>query len=150
MKTVGVLMLGGFVALSFWASQAQALPQFKKAFENKYVKTSTDEDFKAAEKKASCSVCHVKGEEKTSRNAYGQALSKFTGGHLKKQIDAAKDAAGGDDDAKDAAAKPIIDKALKTLDEAFDKVADEKAPGGGTFGERIKEGKLPVDVPAGK
>jgi hypothetical protein len=145
MKTVGALLLGGFVALSFWASQVHAFPPFKKAFEKKYVAESTNDDFKDAEKAAGCSVCHVKGaKDKSARNAYGKALAKYTGGHLKKDIDAAKEA-GGDD-----AGKPLMEAAMKTLAEAFDKVESEKAPGGGTFGERLKVGKLPVDVPAGK
>ena len=96
MKAAGLLLLGGIVTLSYWASQAQALPQFKKAFEEKYVANSTNAEFKAAFKKEGCSVCHVKGDkEKSHRNDYGKALSKFTGGTVQKDLEAAK-ASGGD------------------------------------------------------
>ena len=138
MKAAGLLLLGVVVTLSYWASQAHALPPFKKAFQEKYIDNSTSDDLKAAFKKESCNTCHVKGKEKTVRNDYGKALAKFTGGSVLKDSKAAK-ASGGD-----AAAKEVMDKALKALDEGFDKVADEKSPSGKTYGELIKDGKLPA------
>jgi hypothetical protein len=137
MKSVGLLLLGGIVTLSFWASQARALPPFKKAFEEKYVANSTSDELKAAFKKESCNTCHVKGKEKTVRNDYGQALSKILGGTVAKDLKAAK-ASGGD-----AGQKAELDKVLKDLDKAFDTVADEKSPSGTTYGDLIKDGKLP-------
>jgi cytochrome c551/c552 len=138
MKAVGFLLLGGIVTMSYWASQAHALPPFKTAFEKKYVADSTSDDFKAAFKKEGCNVCHVKGKEKTVRNDYGKALAKFTGGSVAKQLKAAK-AGGGD-----AGQKAELDKVLKTLDDAFDKVEAEKSPSGMTYGDLIKAGKLPA------
>lgn len=66
---------------------------------------------------AKCNVCHVPDKEKTERNAYGKELAK----HLTKN------------DAKD------VEKIKKALSD----VESAKAPGGKTFGELIKEGKLP-------
>ncbi|HEX3997996.1 MAG TPA: hypothetical protein VHX65_05545 [Pirellulales bacterium] len=137
MKAAGLLLLGAVVTMAFWVSQAQALPAFKKAFEQKYIAPSNNPALKAAFKKQSCNVCHVKGQEKTVRNDYGKALEKFTGGHVAKDIKAAK-ASGGD-----AAAKDVLDKAVKAIEEGFDKVGEEKSPSGDTYDEMIKAGKLP-------
>lgn len=137
-KSVGVLLLVGMLAVNFWASSAQALPAFKKAFEKRYVENSTSDDFKAAEKTASCNVCHIKDHPKTERNAYGKALSHFTGGHVAKDMKAAKDA--GDE----AKAKELMDKAVKALDHAFDETEGKKSPSGPTYGELLKAGKLPA------
>jgi len=139
MKAAGLLLLGGFITIGYWASQAQALPPFKNAFQKKYVDDSTDAAFKAAFKSEGCSVCHVKGDtNKAHRNDYGKALAKFTGGTVNKDLKAAK-ASGGD-----AAAKDVLDKALKALDDGFDKVADQKSASGMTYGDLIKAGKLPA------
>jgi len=144
MKAAGLLLLGAMLAIGwtigFWASQAQALPAFKKAFEQKYVQSGTPA-VKAMAKAEGCNICHVKGQEKTTRNDYGKALGKFLGGEGEtiKAMKAAK-ASGGD-----KAAKEVVDKAAKSLtDEGFDKVADEKGPSGNTFGEQIKAGKAPA------
>lgn len=137
MKAAGLLLLAGIVTMSYWAAQAQALPAFKKAFQDKYVENSTSEEFKAAFKKESCNTCHVKGEEKTTRNDYGKALSKILGGNVAKSLKAAKASGGA------AGQKAELNKVLKELDKAFDTVADEKSPSGKTYGDLIKAGKLP-------
>lgn len=67
---------------------------------------------------AKCFVCHV-GKSKKNRNDYGKALSKL----LMKEKDKAK------------------------IQEALGKVEGEKSPDGKTFGELIKEGKLPGGEP---
>jgi hypothetical protein len=136
MKAVGLLLLGGFVAMNVWASQAHALPQFKKAFMEKYVDNSTDQAFKAAATKANCGICHAPGTNRKLRNAYGKALEKITGGHVM----ADRNAAQGDD-----AKKAVIDAAVKKLvDEGFEKAEADKSPAGPTFGDQIKAGKLPA------
>ncbi len=134
-KVVALLLLGGFMALNNWASPAQALPPFKKAFDQKYVANSTDANFKAAAKAAGCNICHVKDKEKTERNEYGAALAKVTGGKVKADLDAA---------ATPAAKKAIVDAALKNLQKAFQQVEADKSAAGPTFGEQIKAGKLPA------
>ncbi|HEV2972626.1 MAG TPA: hypothetical protein VGY55_21850 [Pirellulales bacterium] len=137
-KAVALSLVGVFLGASLFVSPASALPPFKKAFEDKYVTNSSSEGFKDAFKAASCNTCHVKGKDKKSRNAYGAALAKITGGHAKKDLDDAK-ASGGDD-----AQKAKMAEILKKLDDAFAKVEGQKSPSGDTYGDLIKAGKLPA------
>ncbi len=99
---------------------AQARPPYKKQFDAKYVKKDssdpTEKKFAEAAEAAKCLICHV-GEKKKDRNDYGKALSQL----LKK----------GDE------------KDIPKIDGALDTVASEKSPSGPTYGELIKEGKLP-------
>lgn len=75
----------------------------------------------AQAKKVKCNVCHF-GKSKKNRNDYGKALVK----HLGKK------------NQKDKAA----------IDAALDKTAKEKKPGSNvTFGDLIKQGKLPGTAP---
>jgi cytochrome c553 len=126
----GLLAVGGLASL---VSRAAAYPQFKKEFDNKYIgeeSTQVERAISAAVKVAKCNVCHdpkldEEGmESKKNRNPYGEALAQF----LDK------------DDRKD------IPKIIATLE----KVEAMKAkPNGPTFGELLKQGKLPVEVAAG-
>ena len=68
-------------------------------------------------KDVKCGVCHP-GKEKKQRNAYGQCLTKCLG------------------------TENIKEEAV--VKEAFKKAEAGKAPDGKTFGELLKEGKLPV------
>ena len=128
-----LFVIGG---MSWFVSPAKALPQFKKAFQARYVTPSTSAEFKAAFKAASCNTCHVKHKEKKVRNDYGMALSKIIGGHAHADLKAAEDKGP-------EAKKAEMAKILKKLDEAFTKVEQEKSPSGPTYGELIKSGKLP-------
>jgi hypothetical protein len=117
-KAVLFLLCGAFV-LGLSLPSVKAVPPFKKEFDSKYVKpdgTPAEKALAAAAEGAKCNICHV-GKEKKDKNAYGIELGK----HLKKA------------DAKDA---EKIQKALSEVESA-------KSPGGKTFGELIKEGKLP-------
>ena len=94
-------------------------------------KTSTDATVKAfseAAAKANCLICHGKdanGKQDTKlRNAYGQALDKL----LDKKTDI-----------KDA---PKIQKALDTVAGEKSNPSDAASK---TFGELIKDGKLPSE-----
>jgi hypothetical protein len=137
-KAVALALVVVYVASNLLVSPASALPQFKKAFEEKYVANSGSDEFKEAFKTAGCNVCHVKGaKDKKSRNAYGLALSKIIGGHAKAEWDTAK--AGGED-----AGKAKMDEILKKLDDAFTKVEGQKSASGKTYGDLIKAGKLPA------
>lgn len=104
---------------------AEAHPQFKKEFDNRYIKKApgTDQEKSLAEsaKVAKCNVCH-KGEKKKDRNSYGDALSKF----LTKK------------DRKDVAK---INKALDDVEKMHSKADDPTSP---TYGDLIKQGKLPA------
>ena len=119
------------------ASQAMAIGELKKEWTDKYAGDDSGE-FKSAARKAGCYVCHVKGvkDKKTaeSRNEYGSAMSAF----LKSKdmtIDALKAKY------KDAATKEEATKMMITM---FEKVNEEKAKDGETFGAKIKAGKLPA------
>jgi hypothetical protein len=127
MKNFCLLVVCGFVFGTLLAriESAHAVAPFKKEFDEKYVKKnpSTPEEIAlaAAAKEAKCNVCH-KGTKKTDRNAYGNALDSL----LDKKTDM-----------KDAA----------KIRDALDKVADMKSnpndPNSPTFGELIRQGKLP-------
>jgi len=124
------LMLTALVAAmaSLWfAGQALAIGAFKDQFEAKYVKADStapaDVALAAAVRKAKCTICHAP-DDKSQRNAYGQALDQL--------LDREND--------QDNPAKIV---------EALEKVADMKSDPNNakspTFGERIHQGKLPCD-----
>lgn len=115
------------VALSVTVApeQAQARPQYRKAFGLKYP------DLKELEEEKKCGVCHPKADNKKINNDYGAAMKKLL--EKKNEKDEKK-----------------LDEALTKLEE--EKSATPKEPGSEemkTFGELIKEGKLPgSDEPA--
>ncbi len=126
MKNVFLLALCGFVTGTLLAriEPAYGVDAFKKEFESKYVKKDAadgpEKELAEAVTKAKCNVCHV-GMNKKTRNDYGKALAKL----LKKT------------DAKNTA----------KIQEMLEKVAGEKSSASDgsspTFGELIKQGKLP-------
>ena len=85
-------------------------------------------------KSAKCGVCHTDpAKDKKVRNTYGRAISKLI---------------PADTDKK--ALKKNPDGIQKLLDKAAAEKSDAKDPASPTFGDLIKEGKLPgKDVPAG-
>ncbi len=126
MRKAGLIVL--FLCFALGSSRtASAFPQFFNEFKAKYVNENGNADDKAfaelVNNKAKCGVCHGKDaqgkENKKIRNEYGKALSKLI----------------NKDDKKD---KAKIQKALET-------VAGEKSPSGATYGERLKDHKLPVE-----
>jgi hypothetical protein len=122
MKKLGVMLLCAASAIVCNSQSALAIKPFNDAFIKKYVDGNENTEFAEAAKAAKCGLCHV-GKKKKDRNAYGMALAEL----LDKKADA-----------KDAA----------KIDAAFETVAAMKAPGGEkTFGELIKEGKLPGGEP---
>jgi hypothetical protein len=135
MKKVCLTLCFGMLALAVLGSirpnTASAFPEFKKEFDKKYIGDESNDAQKgiaAAVKVAKCNVCHdpAKGADgkvsKKNRNAYGEALHKFIGKKDKKDM-------------------PKIQDAL-TKAEAM------KNGEGPTFGDLLKQGKLPVDAPA--
>ncbi len=112
----GVMVLAiAFVA----ATEADARPQYNKAFLGKYKKVT-------AAKKAKCNVCHRKkkaGEKGKPRNDYGTAMQKNLPAKNCKVV--AKIVA--------ALTKTEKVKVVKTKKE--------------TFGDRLKAGKLPATPP---
>jgi hypothetical protein len=119
MKKVAVLvMAGAFGVASFVADapQAQAFPPFKIAFDKKYMAEGSALH-KALEGKSNCNVCHLGTKDKKKRNDYGLALDKLL--------------------TKEDAKNP------EKITDALAKVEAEKS-GNMTFGELIKQGKLPI------
>ena len=140
MRFVIAVIVCSFCIGSFGAREALALSEFKKAFQKKYVDEHKSEEFKAAYKKASCNVCHVKGAKKSVQNQYGKLLNKLIEGEANARKKAAK-AEGGV-----SGQKAEVKKLLDELEKAFHEVAKkEKTKDGPTFGELLKEGQLPVD-----
>lgn len=118
-------------AVFVWcASTAWAVTQFRTQFVAKYVKKDSndpkDKAFAELVEKAGCNICHM-GEDRTKRNAYGEALDKLL------------------DRKTDARDKEKIQKALEAVEKEKLDPKDPKSP---TFGERIKQGQLPYPVPA--
>lgn len=121
---VAVLIAAGLVAAS--AVPASADKAFRDGFRVKYVQADNnvpqDVAFREAFIEAGCNLCHV-GDDRTNRNAYGQALAKF----LKRATD-------------------VKDK--QKIQDALEKVAAMKSnpddPNSPTFGEAIRQGKLPA------
>lgn len=120
---------------------ATAIPPFRKSFLDKYVVDNDNAEFVAQAKKVGCNLCHVPGEDKAARNPYGEELAKLITGDVKERLDGAR--ANGA-----PAQKAENEKILAELDKAFAEVEKLAAPSGGTFGERIKGGQIPVDAPA--
>ncbi len=131
MKKSFVLVFLGLVAAVIIGRPAQAVPLFKKKFDEKYVKDSSDQKFKDAAKEANCGICHD-AKDKKLRNDYGKALSEL----LKK------------DQFKAAREKAQPDVVKKEIFDAFEKVESKKSEKGKTFGELIKAGELPGSFPA--
>lgn len=108
-------------------SSALADKAFLDEFKAKYVKESSadakDVAFKSAVDEAKCAVCH--GKSKKDRNAYGEALGQF----LSRKTD------------KDN--KEKIQTSLDKVAAMKVKAGDAQAP---TFGDLIKEGKLPAEA----
>jgi mono/diheme cytochrome c family protein len=123
--TVAALVCAGLIGLlsGLAVRSAHAVPEFKKAFEEKYVggqATPAQKAIGAALKTEGCNACHAAGgggKGKKPRNAYGDALHDLG---LRK----------GD--------KKNLAKIRTIMKEA-----ESKKTGGESVGDRLKEGKLP-------
>lgn len=108
---------------------AHAIKPFSDEFTGKYVKPDSqekkDQDFAKLITETKCNVCHL-GKSKKDRNPYGVELSKL----LDRKTD------------KDN--KDKIQSALAKVEKLPVDPKDKKSP---TFGELIKEGKLPGGKP---
>ena len=122
------------LACGLSAKTAYAIKPFEKEFWKKYLEDNPNKDYVTLiKKKVKCNLCHDpnkrtdKGKKsKKFRNAYGTELSKL--------LDRKKDK-----------------KDTKKIQEALDKVAkmksDPKDPKSPTYGDLIKQGKLPAGTP---
>ena len=104
-------------ALLMGSQDAQARPQYLKTFNAEYPA------LKSQAETTKCGICHF-GEKKTNRNDYGQAMGEALG----------KDAKNSKDEDK-------IKEALKKSEEG------KSATEGKTFGDLLKDGKLPGKNP---
>jgi hypothetical protein len=123
MKKVVLAAMAAGLAVSFvggfLSNTASARPQYKVEFDKKYM-TEGSAIHKALEGKSNCNICH-QGKNRKNRNAFGTAISKVIGG--------------------------MNVKDTPKIVEAITKVEKEKPEGGDkTFGDLIKEGKLPVTM----
>ena len=124
MQRLSVLLVVGVLTTLLGEQTASALPPFNKEWIAKYVTGNPNAGFVAAVGMAKCNVCH-KGTSKKDHNEYGVALKKFI---TKKGYDALK-------------ANPVA--AAKYITDGLASGEAEKSAAGKTFGELIKEGKLP-------
>jgi hypothetical protein len=119
------LLIATFVLVGILSPPSSAIIQFHQEFVATYVEESEDEEFVRAAKEARCYICHV-GKKRTNRNVYGEQLSELL------------------DKKKDKSDKKKIHEALEKVARLHSDPKDEKSP---TFGELIKEGKLPGGEP---
>jgi hypothetical protein len=123
--------------VSVLAGTAAASTPFKRAFSEKYVKTSDSAEFKKAYRKAGCYACHIKGKKKDWLNLYGHQLAKLISGNVKQRQDEAKKKGSDERKAED-------EKIAKELEIAFEKVGKMKSPSGIPYDELFKAHKLPM------
>lgn len=128
MKTV-LATFAELLALSllvvFTAQTAYAIKPFETEFKAQYVKedssVATEKALAEAVAEVKCNVCH-KGKKKKDLNAYGLALGEL--------LDKKKD-------------KKDLEKIRAALDKVAALKSDPSASDAPTFGDLIKEGKLP-------
>src|SRR5262245_51564426 len=120
MKEVCVCLVLVLVAFGFSLQNASALPPFNAAWKAKYNASESN----AAFNDAKCNVCHA-GESKKMKNEYGKVVGKYL---TKAKYTEIKE--------DEAAAKKYIEEGLL-------KAEGEKGPGGKSYGELLKAGKLP-------
>ncbi|HUE71692.1 MAG TPA: hypothetical protein VMP01_12470 [Pirellulaceae bacterium] len=114
------------LTLVLLALPAIALPPFSLQWKGKYVEGSKDDAFKRAVTTANCNVCHdPNSKSKKDHNPYGKAVKKYL---TKADYDKIK---------------TDLDAAKKYILEGLDKAEGEKGADGKTYGEKLKEGKLP-------
>jgi hypothetical protein len=130
MKKLCLILVCGAATWLIPPGNAEAIPLFYKTFETKYAGADAKPEFATLVKETKCNVCHVKGEKKEVRNAYGEAL--HDAGLDKKKYPKERIEAEAD-----AVEKEVM--------EALEKVAKEKSAGGMTYGDLLKAGKLPGD-----
>ena len=133
MKKLLAVLLVAFVAVAIVPKDVDAVPAFKKAFDQRVTTVSKDAKLVAKIKEAKCNVCHwAKGDMKSKKqkNDFGVALSKL----LKK------------DNYKSTRIAAEPDKVKAEFDAAFKKVMATKNAKGKTYGELLEAGDLPGTV----
>ena len=120
------------LVLALAVQPAYAVKAFSDQFKAKYVKEDSkdkaDQDFAKLVDEAKCNVCHM-GKSKKDRNPYGVELAKLL------------------DKKEDKDNKEKIQGVLAKVEKLPVNPKDKKSP---TFGDLIKEGKLPGGEPVEK
>lgn len=125
MRTTLLSLVIAAAAVAVIARMSLADKAFRDQFVAKYVKADSADPkeaaFAASVNKANCQVCHV-GQNKKNRNPYGQALAQL----LSRKTD-----------------KEDKEKILSSLDKVAAMKTEPANPSSPTFGDLIKQGKLP-------
>ena len=128
-RPITCLLITSFLTVCGGKS-ALAIPSFFKQFQEAFVKEE-DKAFVELVSTTKCTICHIKGQKKTERNAYGQELAKL----LKKN------------NFSETRLKTDAENAKKEILAAFEKVGAMKSDGekadSPTFGQQIAKGLLP-------
>lgn len=130
----GRVLILGILVLWVVPQDASALKEFKKAFEQRYVQP-LDKAAQRVFRRTNCNVCHVKGEKKSVHNAYGDQIAARIAGNAKQRLKEAKEVGNRDQQ---------LEQIMQELAIALEQTESLPAPDGGTFGERLKSGQLPV------
>ncbi|MBA2113398.1 hypothetical protein [Bremerella alba] len=126
------------VGLAYVAQPAYAVPFFWEVFNEKVVPADPKEEpakkFAATATESKCNVCHIDGQSKKERNAYGAALDEL--------LDKAKFSKDRLEKEKDKATAEVV-AALEKVKTMKVNKDDEKSP---TFAANISAGKLPFEI----
>ena len=133
MKKLLAVLLVAFVAVAIIPKNADAVPAFKKAFDQRYTNVIKDAKLVPKIKAAKCNVCHwAEGDKKSKKqkNDFGKEVAK----HLQKK------------NYTSTRVREEADAVSKEFDAAFTKIMAVKGPTGKTYQTRINEGQLPGTV----
>ncbi|MHC2068730.1 leucine-rich repeat domain-containing protein [Bremerella sp. T1] len=126
------------VGVGLISQPAFAIPFFWEVFNEKVVPAEPKEEpakkFAAAATGSKCNVCHIDGQSKKERNAYGAALDE-----LLDKANFGKDRLEKEKDKATAEVAAALEK-VKAMKVNAD---DEKSP---TFADNISAGNLPSDI----
>ena len=130
--------LFALLSVGLLARPAHAIPFFWEVFNEKVIPADPKEEpakkFAAAATAAKCNVCHIDGQSKKERNAYGAALDEL--------LDKANFGKERLEKEKDKATEEVA-AALEKVKAAKVAKDDEKSP---TFADNITAGNLPAEV----
>ncbi len=129
-RFVSYLCCAGFV-LALVVGPVAAIPPFFNEFKAKYAdpdgsdeQQALAEQIEGLKQMQRCNICH-EGKDKKKRNVYGEALAELL------------------DKKEDKDNKEKIQESLDIVAEIKVDPKDEKSP---TYGDLLKEGKLPVEI----
>ena len=145
MKASMVYRFALMLLCSTFSYSALAISPWKATFKEMFVDQGPESLQVAFADKVigSCKVCHVDGQEKSVRNPFGIELDKRINGNASERIKAAGEKGN---DAKAAMQEQVNQEFLVALKAVLELPSQS---GDGTYGARIKSGKLPF-VPGEK